>query len=224
MRVISNTSEAGFSLIEVLAAVFVFGLVSAMSVALLTQALRAKEVQEGVQSEMAQVQALRQLMREDMGQVVVRPYRAADGSFASAIFVGNIRGVDQARRTRANEAVEILTFTRGGWSNPGAIQPRSSLQRVSYLLDGNTLYRQAWLYPDITPEAEPVRMVVLEGLENFELEFLYSNRWQDQAEVLALGVNGQVNAGPPRAVRLRYTLPGLGAMEHVVRLGVAARA
>ncbi|WP_019960060.1 type II secretion system minor pseudopilin GspJ [Woodsholea maritima] len=224
MRMPSNPREAGFSLIEVLAAVFVFGLVSAMSVALLTQALRAKEVQEGVQGEMAQVQALRLLLREDMGQVVLRPYRASDGRFASAVFVGDIRGVDPARRARVNEAVEILTFTRGGWSNPGAIQPRSSLQRVSYLLDGDTLYRQAWLYPDVTPEAEPVRMVVLEGLEDLELEFLYANRWQDQAEILALGGTGQVSSSPPLAVRLRYTLPGLGAMEHIVRLGVAARA
>ena len=90
----SGRREAGFSLVEVLAAVMVFALISSISVGLLTTSLRAKETSEAVLSDLAAVQRIHALMAEDVGQMVMRTVRDEDGLTDPRLFALDVQGAD----------------------------------------------------------------------------------------------------------------------------------
>ena len=203
--------EAGFSLIEVLAAVAVFALVSAIPVGMLGAALRGLEQAERALDRLGSAQRIAALLKSDVGQAVPRSARRIDGVEDPRLFAGAARGVDAM--PGLSDAREILVLTRTGWTNPGGAQPRSGLQRVAWLYDGERLWRETAAYPDAAPGAEPVRQLVAEGVRDVELGFLSGSVWLDEA---AVSTRGQGAPRLPDAVRIRYALDGIGTMEHVV--------
>ena len=206
------TRDAGFSLIEVLAATAVFAIISAISVAFLSQALRAKSQTEAVMSELAEAQRIGALLRADIGQTVMRPARSSDGTRDPRVFAGSVEGAELVRSSGFGER-EVLVLTRSGWANPGQIQPRSTLQKVVWTYDGQTLWREATGYPDEVLETARTRQALASGVEDLELAFLQGAQWVDEIR-LSAGTEGVPRA--PDAVRLRYRLAGLGQMEHIV--------
>lgn len=207
------TRESGFTLTEVLVAVMIFALVSAIALTLLTTALRSRDIHDAQMQTIASVQRTGALLREDMGQVVMRPFRDEQGLIDGRVFAGSLDGTDPFEPVRPGEMREILMLTRAGWANPGASQARSTLQRVAWLYDGRTLQRRAWAYPDITAGSEPVTFTVLEAAQDLRLEFLIGTVWRD---ALLIASGGEGPPLPPRAVRVSYTVPGLGRIEHVL--------
>jgi general secretion pathway protein J len=202
--------EAGFSLVEVLAAVAVFAAVSAISVGLLAGALRSKEQGEAALERLAAVQRASALLREDIGQITPRSARTEEGLIDPRLFAADIEGTEQVRRAGAGR--EILVLTRTGWANPGAVQPRSTLQRVAWILQDGALYREVRAYPDAAPGLDPRRQLILDGLGDVRLDMLAGGSWITRARIIA---DGEAAMTPPEAVRLRYELAGLGAIEHV---------
>lgn len=207
----SARAEAGFTLIEVLVAVAVFAAVSAISVGLLAGALRSKEQGEAALEQLAAVQRTASMLRDDVGQLVPRPARESEGLRDPRIFAADSRGTQDVRR--AGEAREILVFTRTGWANPGALQPRSTLQRVAWVLEEGTLYREVRAYPDAAPGLQPRRQRLIEGLDAVSLDLLTGGGWVGAARLTS---REEMRASLPDAVRLRYELAGLGVIEHVV--------
>lgn len=208
-------SEAGFSLVEVLVAVMVFAVVSAISTAMLTTALRAREAHGETMAAVAELQRARALLREDFGQLVMRANRNREGARDGIVFAGDLDGVDPFESARAGEPRTVLAFTRAGWDNPGGRYARSSLQRVRYLYDGETLTREAFAYPDLARGAEPRARVLVAEARELEIAFLYGAVWRETARA-ASEESGDGAPAPPRAVRLRYVLPELGPVEHVL--------
>ena len=206
------TRQDGFSLVEVLAATAVFALVSALSVGLLMGALRTQQQSEAVLSDLASVQRVAALLREDIGQIVARPVRGPDGLDDPRLFAANIHGVETVR-VRAGDAREIIVLTRTGWANPGRLQPRSNLQRVAWVLEDDRLYRAARAYPDAAAGAQPRRQLLADGVAEVELELLQDGVWVNVALVATGQEDGAITL--PAAVRLSYDAPGLGRIEHV---------
>lgn len=206
------SARAGFSLVEVLVATFVFSVIAAVSVGLLTSSLNAREANETRIGALAEIDTLRSLLRDDAGQVVLRPVRQADGRVSPVTFAGSIDGVPGAEAERGETV--ILSLTRRGWANPGGMQARSSLQRVDYVLAGSRLDRVVTTYPDAAP-ATPVsrRTVIGEGAD-ITIDFLYGTQWMPRAEARP----GELSPNLPTVLRLRYSHPALGPLEHVVRL------
>ena len=202
--------EAGFSLIEVLVAVAVFAAVSAISVGLLAGALRSKGQGEAALERLAAVQRASALLREDIGQFTPRTARSEEGLVDPRLFAADIDGTEPVRR--AGDAREILVLTRTGWANPGGVQPRSTLQRVAWILEHDALYREVRAYPDAAPGLEPRRQLIIEGLSTVSLDVLSAGGWSPRARLIA---GAETVMTPPDAVRLRYELAGLGAIEHV---------
>lgn len=206
------TGRAGFSLVEVLVATFVFAVMAAVSVGLLTSSLTARDVYSGRIAALGEVDTLRTLLRDDAGQVVLRPSRGPDGRTRATLFAGSIDGV-AGEQGEAGDTV-ILSLTRRGWANPGQARPRSSLQRVEYVLSGTRLDRQVTLYPDAAAQTPVIRRTLLGQADDISVDFLFGAQWMPRAQVLP----GQSMSQLPTAIRLRYTLPDLGPVEHVVRL------
>ena len=211
MSRLSLSQQAGFTLIEVLAATFVFAIVSAVSVGLLSSALRGQTLAEAALDRIDAAQRVGAAFKADLGQVVMRPARTAEGLDDPRVFAADARGTELVRG--AGGAREILVLTRTGWTNPGAVQPRSTLQRVVWLYDGETLWREAAAYPDAARAGEPRRRLMAQGVSELQLEVFQGAGWADRVR---LGASAEGAPTPPAAVRLRYQLDGVGAMEHVV--------
>lgn len=213
----AQAREAGFTLVEVLVAVTVFSVISAISVGLLTSALRTREAHQAAMAEIGQLQRARAVLREDFGQLVARAGKTADGVRDPVVLEADPSGVDRAglRSPGRSEGdlVEIVRFTRAGWANPGGFSPRSTLQTVAYLYDGEQLVRRAWAYPDPAPETDYSDRIILEEAADLVFEFRAGNTWVDGVR-LSVNEEGEA-ADPPPAVRLRYRSRRLGEVEHV---------
>lgn len=201
-------AEAGFSLIEILVSVFIFAIIGAISVALLSSTLNARSVNEDVLDQIARLDRLRSLLREDFGQIALRDVRGGESD--GLVFAGDRAGVT-AMRPQSGEQV-VLSFTRRGRANPGLVRARSSLLHVEYLVRGESLVRRVSDYPDLADATALSETVLLDQASDISLDFLAGTAWVRRAAV----VSGAEGAGLPAAIRLRYTLPRLGDLEHIV--------
>lgn len=205
----SASHEAGFSLIEILVSVFIFAVIGTISVALMASSVSARDINGEVLDRTAMLDRARTLLREDFGQIARRPVRDAAGYRDPYVFAGASTGLADYETDR-NERV-LVTFTRRGRANPGLLRPRSSLVHVTYLVRDGALVRRVRDYPDPGETTRITDQVLLEGVEDIEIGFLVGSAWQNRAFMSAEG-QGAV----PAAIRLRYDLPPLGEMEHVV--------
>ncbi|WP_300544292.1 type II secretion system minor pseudopilin GspJ [Maricaulis sp.] len=205
----AGAGDSGFSLIEVLVSVFILAVIGAISVSLMSASLTARDVNHEALDRTAMLDRARTLLREDLGQVALRPVRDADGYRAGEIFAGDDNGIAVSGPHRGERV--ILSFTRHGRPNPGLLLPRSSLVHVDYVVDEDRLIRRARDYPDATDRTRLAEQVLLEGIEDVRLELLVGAAWSRRARLAASG-EGVL----PSAVRLSYGWPPLGEMEHVV--------
>lgn len=202
--------DAGFSLIEILVSVFVFAIIGSISVALLSSTLNAQEVNEAALERVASLDRLRTILREDMGQIALREVRGEDGASSAMVFAGDMNGIAGVPQL-AGETV-VLAFTRRGRANPGLVRPRSSLLHVEYLRRGEGLIRRVSEYPDAGSATPVSETVLLANAADIKIDYLSGAGWVRRA-MIASGAGG---ASLPPALRLRYTLPRFGAIEHIV--------
>ena len=66
---------------------------------------------------------------------------------------------------------EGLELTRAGWVNPAGAK-RSTLQRIGWILDGETLSREGWPVLDRIQASEPYSVAMLDGVKALRIRFL----------------------------------------------------
>jgi len=209
--------ESGFSLVEILVASFVFAVIGAISVALMASTLTAQTVNEDALRRTADIDRLRVLLREDIGQIALRPMRDAQGFTRPYIFAGDTDGL--ALTGERSEDQRLLVFTRHGRANPGNLRRRSSLVYVEYRLRDGDLIRMTREYPDQSDTTLEREQILLSGVERLEVDFLLGVNWSSRV-LVPVSTDG---ATLPPAIRLRYDTPGLGEMEHIVLTAEALR-
>lgn len=194
----SIRTQSGFTLVEMMVALFIFSLLSVAGVALLRGAVNSNEVTDAKLGDMAQLQRLVSLMEADLSQAVPRPHRDQQGDRVAALLSetgSNGRG--------------FLSFTRGGQSNINN-KARSNMLRVSYQLNDGRLERSQFEMTDGGAISEPASL--LEDVSNLELRFRdkrgqWLRNWQTE----------RLN-DLPRAVELRFEQNGRN-YRHVFLLG-----
>lgn len=147
--------RTGFTLVEMLVALAIFGLIAAAGVSLLSFSVTNREAVKAASDQGAALQRARQLMKADLGQAIDRPVRGAEAANDPA-FMG-------AAGDR------LFSVTRSGWSNYDN-KPRASLQRVEYRLRGGRLTRRVRQAVDgATTRSE---QTLLEGVRTSQVQFL----------------------------------------------------
>lgn len=183
----------GFTLVELLVALAVFGIMAAMAYGGLTSVI---DTREGIDRSLARTQALQTTlfrMQNDLEQTVNRPIRDAYGDPQPAM-VGS--------------ADTGIVFTRTGWYNPLQV-PRSDLQRVGYRIDeDDNLIRVHWSVLDQAQDSAPVEQTLLENVDTIEWRYLNANRewvdrWPPQSAAGSLTTRQDSDAPLPIAVELR---------------------
>tara|TARA_R110002072_G_scaffold67609_2_gene165702 strand:- start:2407 stop:3039 length:633 start_codon:yes stop_codon:yes gene_type:complete len=206
--------RSGFSLVEVLVAVLVFAIAGGMGLALLSGSLTSRDTLQQRQDALARLDTTRILLRDDLGQLAMRATRTGDGRTTDIVFAGAQDGVAIWRAPSRDERI-ILALTRRGWANPGGLAPRGSLQRVEYLLTSEGLERRVTAYPDAVEQTPVTTRLLVPGAGSASVDFLYGDQWRARG---AVSTQAGGDRGP-QAVRLRYALPPLGDVEHVVLVG-----
>ena len=186
----------GFTLVEMLVALVVFGLLSAATVGVLVHAADNREAVGARMDRLGEFQRARALIKADLGQAAPRRVRRGDGSAARTAFTGQ----------RPGDA-PLWGFVRRGWSNPDGAA-RASLQYVEYRIAGRQLERTA--HAALDGARAPAPQVVLTGVDATAIGYRYRGQWND-------GWPGGADE-IPEAIRLTLDVDGLGTIEQLFLL------
>jgi general secretion pathway protein J len=199
------TTRKGFTLIEVLVALAVFGVMSMLAYAALGSTLSNADYLSDRMDRLQSIQRAVRYLSTDLFQLVPRPVRNELGD-----------GFDPALETTLSSEFAI-ELTRGGWGNPAGL-PRGTMQRVAYRLEDDELVRYYWTVLDRTYANEPIATVLLDNVESLYFRFYsgdgeFSEVWPPQVQ---LGVT-QIRSRP-RAVEIVLTLADQGEIRRLLEL------
>ena len=153
-------SQDGFTLVEVLIALAITAFVSTIAYTSLSTVITGMESTRENSERAYAINRAWMIITRDLRQFVNRPVRDVFGEAEPALQGGTV-------------ARFPLSLTRTGWHNP-LTQPRSNLQRVNYRLEDDALWRDSYPVLDRAGDTEPVSVMLLEGVEDFQLVFLPS--------------------------------------------------
>lgn len=190
----------GFTLIEVLVALAVFAVVSAISFSGIMLLIDQRDRVTASSERLEAIQMAVAFLERDLRHASARPVRDPLGSPRPALLSGDLAD---------------LEFTRGGRANPLGLR-RSELQRVGYQLQDEELRRLQWLVLDQQPDPERRERTLLEGVTAVELRFMGNNGDWQQTWPPAEARPG--TARLPRAVAITLELTDLGRIRRVITL------
>lgn len=162
----TRAREQGFTLVEVMVALLIFGMIASAGVALLSFSVRAQGAATVALDDLGAVNRLSSILTADLAQARDRPTRDMGGTLLPA-FVGGAGGTP------------LLRFVRGGWANLDAA-PRSTLQKVEYRLTTGGLERIG--YPALDGAAPLPPALLLDRVQQVTLRFRYAGAWSDRWE------------------------------------------
>ena len=166
-----STVCRGFTLLELLVALAIFGLLAAMSYGGLQAVLVQQSHTEQAADRLGELQKMYLVMQRDIEQIVPRFVRDEFGDAQQPLIGG-----------------DTLRLTRGGWRNPAGRQ-RSTLQRIGYAYEEQQLVRYTWSVLDRAQDSEPLKQPLIEDVERLQLRYLESNdvwkeQWPDAADLV----------------------------------------
>jgi general secretion pathway protein J len=163
----SKCDFKGFTLLELLVAVAIFAVLSAMAYGGLSNVIDNSQQTEVTMQRLQQVQLAMLKISRDFTQLAQRNIRDEYGNSKDYILTGEDGDI-------------FIEFTRGGRRNPAELL-RSHLQRVAYKLEENQLFRLDWPHLDRTREMQPYESVLLDQVEKASVRFLdMKNEWHDE--------------------------------------------
>jgi len=166
-----SRNSNGFTLVEMMVALFIFAMLSVAGVVMLRSAVDSDEATADKLGEMAEMQRFVSLMEADLSQTLPRTYRDVRGDRMPAL-ASETGGAEKA----------LLKFTRGGQSNING-HARSNLERVEYRLQDGKLERWRYRMTDGGSIDQPA--VLISNIGSFELRFRdkrgqWSSRWETE--------------------------------------------
>lgn len=188
--------QAGFTLVEMMVAMFIFSLLAAAGSGIVFQTLQGKARLEAETARLSDFAALRAALKDDLGQATLRPARGPGGAIP---FSGGASDADPA----------LLSLTRRGWTNPAGLERRSSLLAVSYRVEDGALVRTAWLRPDAAPDTPARDQVMMRGVQSAEIRFMAQGQWS-----AAWRADGD-GLGLPQVVELVLDIDGVGPVRQL---------
>ena len=160
----------GFTLIELLVALTIFAVMAVSMFIAFNNVQTSKEVTDRASDRLKAYQIAFNIIGQDMMQMTPRPIRNEYGDLQYALRYSSDDG--------------HLVFTRTGWTRSHFFTkyPRSDEQRVDYYLEDGKLMRAYWHNLDRAPGTKPVRTMLLKGISDFSVKFLYDDRITNPAQ------------------------------------------
>ena len=191
------SKQQGFTLLELLIASIIFAIMAIMAYGGLDNVISNSQASKQALKRLQQVQQTVSVLNRDFRQLIPRPIRDEFGNTQPYLSAGN--NIDY-----------LVEFSRGGRVNPGGLL-RSTLLRVAYQFDEETLVRLQWPQLDRTQEEEPKKTTLIDNLEAVTIRFLDpAGEWQEQWPPL----NAASTNAPGTAIATIYPL----AIEIILQL------
>ncbi len=199
----NSSRSRGFTLFELLVAVSILAIISAMAYTGLLQVENARKQLTDTETRLAQIQIAFFNFERDLQQVVHRPIR---------------NQYDTERPSVAGQGEYLMELTRGGVRNPAHVA-RSLLQRVAYVVEDDKLERLSWSVLDQAQDSVPLKLTLLNKVSAVDIRFLdKSDNWSNDWPPPATSSTGAAAAVPdefPRAVSVKLELPDVGSIERI---------
>ncbi|HET7843181.1 MAG TPA: type II secretion system minor pseudopilin GspJ [Xanthomonadales bacterium] len=190
----------GFSLIEVLVAVAIFALLSAMTWGGLSTIMRSRAVLEASADRLKHVQLTVAAIERDLRQAVARPVRGNYGQSLAAL----------------TGSSTVLELSHGAFARTGA-EARAKIARTAYTLDAAGIRRNTYAVLDRAQASRPVTRVLVADVTALRFRYLGPDgNWRDE---------WPPRDGPPpapealpRAVEFRFASADYGDIVRLVEL------
>lgn len=187
---------SGFTLVELLVAVLVFGLLAASAYGGLSALSAAVGVQRERSQAFADVQRVVATLDSDLRQLVSRRGRDRAGRLLP-VLAGDSR---------------ILLGRRAGRANPAGL-PRSQLQQFEWRLERGGLVRRTWPEVDSAPDSPPTGRTAFGQVTAIEFRFrdaagAWHRQWPASSPPQML----------PTAIEYVFETPVFGAIRRLVTL------
>jgi general secretion pathway protein J len=204
-------SLAGFTLVELLVALFITAIIFAIGYSAINEALANRDAIEKQQERLTAVQTAVRVITQDFAQLAPRPVREPVGDgWQPAI---------RAEETGSGSVRELVVFTRAGWANPAGIQ-RPALQRVAYIYEENTLRRIHWPVLDTTMTDQMVRRDLLDRVRSVSLRYMDAQKqWHQQWPALLNAADPSTTYRQrPIAVEVTLELEDWGKIVRIIEV------
>lgn len=205
--------QAGFTLMEVLVALFILSIMSITAVSGLNAVLRSQSQQVGVAHQLEALQFTYTWLEQDLSEYVSRNVSNVHGERLPALMLSS----DMDLLKVGVPGVILLVITRGGIMEPSNL---SSLQRVAYALKDKQLIRYTWPVLDAVSSTVAQPHVLLHQVEDIQLRYLseqgtYYKNWRDYTGRASLpqAIEWQITDEKGRKVIWLFPITGGGSEE-----------
>ena len=191
------TKTKGFTLLEILVAVFIIGIIAIIMVRGLQTVITAKHGLERNSRRLTDVALSLTLLGNDLKNIVNRPILEANANQLPALIL-------------QNDGRQTLEFTRGAVANPLAAH-RSTLLRVAYQLSNDKFIRLTWPVLDRTAATKPSERVLLKNVSHLQWQFWGSdNRYYSSWPAANTAI-----AVLPKAIKVSLTIKKWGVITRI---------
>jgi general secretion pathway protein J len=205
-----TAGNRGFTLLELLVALFIAALIFAMGYGAINQALTSRSSLQEQQTRLLELQTAMRVIEQDFVQLAPRPIRAPVGY------------TYQPALQSSTTTQPLAALTRGGWANPNGLQ-RPGLQRVAYFFENGTLRREYWTVLDPTQSNTTLKRDLMTHLKAVRFRYMdVSHQWQDQWPPTSNAAGGfnqeSMLRGRPMAVEITLDTEYWGTLVRILEV------
>lgn len=157
-----RSTEHGFTLVEMLVALVIFGLLASAGTALLVSSIDVQEVVATRLDQSAGLRRVHALAAQDMSAALARPARGEGGDIPAF---------------EAQPGTRLFALTRGGVGTGLADNPQPTVRRVTWRLDGGRLTRAVAKGSDTREEGQAV--LLADDIAAVMLRYRSEGNWQE---------------------------------------------
>jgi general secretion pathway protein J len=205
MTSLPGNHRHGFTLLELMVAVAIFSVLSAMAYGGLRNVIDNSKQTEITMQRLQEVQMAMVKISRDFNQLAQRSIRDEYGNNQDYLVASEDNDI-------------FIEFTRNGRRNPAELQ-RSHLQRVAYRLEENQLFRLDWPHLDRAQEMQPYESMLLTDVETASIRFLdNNNEWHDLWPPLNANIQGGDDSDALSAIEITLELKDWGELVRIYRV------
>lgn len=189
-----KNKSVGFTLLEILIALFIFTILSLIMVSGLHSITSSQSATQKRAERLSELQFALLIVSRDIEQIVNRPVTETNGTQPPVMGYPT-----------------MLIFSHGGLVNPLGQLQRATLQRTSYILQNGNFIRSSWPVLDHSAKIKADERILLTHVSELQFQYLdlqkkFRDSWPppDQKETIL-----------PLAIRITLTLQDAGEISQL---------